>query len=133
MNRILKSRPFVVLLGHSQINSIIISALNKDYDIVPYLYATTRPHHISKIIKYKFSRLKYPENLYYMLHTLTDFNINENNRYTTILIPMSKTCEEFIEDHRDTLEQSFIIRSNVSLINSLPTIASNKEFCFKSL
>jgi len=133
MNLILKSRPFIVLLGNSPINPIIINALNKDYDIVPYLYATTRPHHIPGTINYKFIRLKYPENLYYLLHTLTDFNSNEKNHYTTILIPISKIYEKFVEDHRDDLEQSFIIRSNVSLINSLPTVASKKELCIESL
>ena len=132
MNLILKSCPFVILLGDSQISPIIINALNKDYGIVPYLYATYRPHHIPGTLKYKFFRLKYPKNLYYMLHTLTDFNSKENNRYTTILFPVSKPYETFVEAHKNDLETSFIIQSTKVLINSLPTIASKKELCFES-
>ena len=133
MNLILKSRPFVILLGKTQITPIVINAINKDYDIIPYLYSTARPHHISGILRYKFFRLKYPENLYYIILTLKDFSKNNDNRYTAILIPMTKKYSNLVETNKEDLESSFIIRSPEFLINSLPTIASKKELHLESL
>ena len=133
MNLILESHPFVILLGKTQITPIVINAINKDYDIVPFLYAASRPYHIPCVSRYKFFRLKYPENIYYTLQTLKDFCKNDDNKYTTILIPMTKKYSDLVKKNKDDLESSFIIKSAESLIKSLPTIASKKELNLESL
>lgn len=121
---LLKARPFVILLGITQITPILINALNKDYDIVPYIYAESRPHYIPGILRYKYFKLKFTENLYYILHTIKDFPKKYDNMYTAILIPMTKKYYDLVETSKEDLESSFIIKSPEFLINSLPTIAS---------
>ena len=90
-------------------------------------YATKRPKiYFPRILKYKFNRLIYPKNPYYLLHTLLDLNSNENNRYTYILVPLTPSYENFIKKNQSVIEPSYIIKSYKELLNSLPTI--NKKF-----
>lgn len=127
MENLLEQKPYILLFGAGPGISELIHALNKDYEIEPFVYAEKRVSAIPGIIRFKYAKLKYPENKFYLLHTLLDFNDDIHIRQTTLLIPCTAIYEQFVTEFKDTLETSFIIISLNILRDALPTLQQKRR------
>jgi predicted ATP-grasp superfamily ATP-dependent carboligase len=127
MDDLMRQKPYVIFLGFGPGVADIIRALNKDYDVEPYIYSEKRPSLIPGMLRYKFIRLKYPGNRYCALRTLLDFNDEVRIRQTTLLIPTLPEYERLVNEYRDTLETSFIITTQNMICEILPTLAQKRQ------
>lgn len=127
MDDLIRQRPYVLLFGFGPGSAEIIRALNKDYDIEPYVYSGKRPSLIPGMLRYKFIRLKYPGNKYCTFRTLLDFNDEFRIRQTTLLIPCAPEYERLVNEYSDTLETSFIITPKDKIREILPTLTQKKQ------
>jgi len=119
---LLAQKPAVLLLGPETGHMAIIHALNKDYGIEPLVYSESRPGFVPGLLRYCFRRIKHPDNEYYIIRTLLDFNSDSESRQTVLLVPCTPYYEEMIKRHTGLLEPYFIIKSAEELIEALPTL-----------
>lgn len=109
MENLLKQIPNVLLLGRCPQTAAVIHALNRTFGIEPYLYSVKRACLMPGILRFRFSRLRFPENNHYLLNTLLAFENDLHERRTSLLVPSTRFYAELVKDNLDALEASFII------------------------
>ncbi len=120
MKTFLEQRPCVVLFGNGQYTSALVSALNRDFDISPYIAAQRRPSLNRIFNRYRFTPLPYNE--LYIPAFLEHFTHRLDERRMILLIPCSPEAEKITDDHREFLETMFIVKSIDSLLQFFPSI-----------
>lgn len=110
IDELLKEKPVVIIVGNIPDIPDLIGRIYNKYKITPILFAPRRPVSLGIITKYKFKRMEYPDNEYYILHTLLDLH-SDTPSHTCILL----TGNGFPDNMLKNLESSFIIKKHNEL------------------